>query len=195
MGRKITIDSATLFNKGLEVIEARSLLDIATTRVEWSCTRKRWCTRWSSSSMARLSRSWAMPDMCLPISYALAYPERGTVGYGVIDWATLGALEFATPDHTTFRCLDLAYAAGHAGGTAPARLSAANEVAVDAFLRRILRWTQIADVCTGVLEHEDGGAGSTLDEVVAADDRARADHVATRRFAGILLTTASSSST
>jgi len=175
MGPKITIDSSTLMNKGLEVIEAHALFGIPYDRIEVvvhpQSVVHSMVEYTDGSTIAQLG----MPDMCLPISYALAYPERGGVGYGLIDWATLGALEFATPDRATFRCLDLAYAAGRAGGTAPARLSAANEVAVDAFLAGALRWAQIAGVCAGVLEREDGGAASTLDEVVDADRRARAE--------------------
>ena len=89
--------------------------------------------------------------MRLPIGYALGYPARIGTPFGRIDWAPLGRLDFEPPDTATFRCLALAYDAGRRGGTAPAWLSAANEVAVEAFLAGRLRWTEIADVCVGVL--------------------------------------------
>ena len=115
MGPKITIDSSTLMNKGLEVIEAHALFGIPYDRIEVvvhpQSVVHSMVEYTDGSTIAQLG----MPDMRLPIGYALAYPERGSVGYGVIDWSTLGALEFATPDRTTFRCLDLAYAAGRAG--------------------------------------------------------------------------------
>jgi 1-deoxy-D-xylulose-5-phosphate reductoisomerase len=121
------------------------------------------------STIAQLS----MPDMRLPIGYALGWPERIATPYGRIDWATLGSLTFEPPDRATFRCLDLAYQAGRAGGTAPASLSAANEVAVEAFLQGEILWQQIPDVCKAALDRHDLGMPTTVDEVVAADRAAR----------------------
>lgn len=173
MGPKITIDSSTLMNKGLEVIEAHELygtpydqIDVVVhpqsvihSMVEYT----------DGSTIAQLS----MPTMKLPIGYALAYPNRLATPFGTIDWATLGSLDFEEPDRDTFRCLDLAYAAGRRGGTAPAWLSAANEVAVEAFLSGNLRWNQIAEVCEAVLERHDGGTPHTVEDVIEADHDAR----------------------
>ncbi len=122
------------------------------------------------STIAQLS----LPDMRLPIGYALAFPHRLRTPFGRIDWARVGRLDFELPDLATFRCLALAYQAGRAGGTAPATLSAANEVAVEAFLAGRLRWDQIADVCNGVLDRHDEWVPASVEDVVAADEVARA---------------------
>ncbi len=173
MGPKITVDSSTLMNKGLEVIEAHELygtpyddIDVVVhpqsvvhSMVEFT----------DGSTIAQLS----MPDMRLPIGYALGYPDRIGSPFGRIDWTELSRLDFEPPDRGTFRCLDLAYEAGRIGGTAPAWLSAANEVAVDAFLAGILRWNEIPDVCVGVLAMHDGATPHTVDDVIEADAQAR----------------------
>jgi 1-deoxy-D-xylulose-5-phosphate reductoisomerase len=173
MGPKITVDSSTLMNKGLEVIEAHELygtpyddIDVVVhpqsvvhSMVEFS----------DGSTIAQLS----LPDMRLPIGYALGYPDRIGSPFGRIDWSVLSRLDFEAPDRATFRCLDLAYQAGRAGGTAPAWLSAANEVAVDAFLSGILRWNEIPDVCVDVLAMHDGATPHTVDDVIDADAEAR----------------------
>jgi 1-deoxy-D-xylulose-5-phosphate reductoisomerase len=112
--------------------------------------------------------------MRLPIGYALAYPQRAATAFGRIDWSRLESLTFHPPDVATFRCLGLAYAAGRAGGTAPAWLSAANEVAVDAFLAGRLRWPQIADVVDESLQRYERSADDTEEAIIAADARARA---------------------
>ena len=103
----------------------------------------------------------------------MAYPARIGTPFGRIDWGSLGRLDFQPPDLTTFRCLALAYAAGRVGSTAPAWLSAANEVAVEAFLAGQLRWPQIAEVCDEVLQRYEPGADTTVADIVAADRRAR----------------------
>jgi len=173
MGPKITVDSSTLMNKGLEVIEAHELYgtpyddidvvvhpqSIVHSMVEFS----------DGSTIAQLS----LPDMRLPIGYALGYPERIGSPFGRIDWTVLSRLDFEPPDRSTFRCLDLAYDAGRVGGTAPAWLSAANEVAVDAFLAGTLRWNEIPDVCVGVMAMHDGATPNTVDDVIEADAQAR----------------------
>jgi len=173
MGPKITVDSSTLMNKGLEVIEAHELYgtpyddidvvvhpqSIVHSMVEFT----------DGSTVAQLS----LPDMRLPIGYALGYPDRIGSPFGRIDWTALERLDFEAPDRATFRCLDLAYDAGRCGGTAPAWLSAANEVAVDAFLAGNLRWNEIPDVCVGVLAMHDGATPHTVDDVIDADAQAR----------------------
>jgi 1-deoxy-D-xylulose-5-phosphate reductoisomerase len=121
------------------------------------------------SVIAQLS----MPDMRLPIAYALGHPDRATVPYGRIDWSTMARLDFAAPDAATFRCLSLAYAAGRTGGTAPAWLSAANEVAVEAFLDGALGWADIAAVIESAMDAHDGAVPATVEDVLAADESAR----------------------
>lgn len=122
-----------------------------------------------ASTIAQLSA----PDMRLPIGYALAYPDRIGTPFGRIDWTTLGRLDFEPPDLEAFPCLALAYAAGRVGGTAPAWLSGANEVAVDAFLAGRISWRNIASVIAATLEHHDGAAASSAEAVIDADATAR----------------------
>ena len=173
MGPKITIDSSTLMNKGLEVIEAHELFGTPYDRIEVvvhpQSVVHSMVEFTDGSTIAQLS----MPDMRLPIGYALAYPQRIATAFGRIDWGSLSRLDFEAPDPATFRCLALAYSAGRVGGTAPAWLSAANEIAVAAFLARRLRWTQIAEVCDAVLDRHDGGPATTVADIVDADARAR----------------------
>jgi 1-deoxy-D-xylulose-5-phosphate reductoisomerase len=182
MGPKITIDSSTLMNKGLEVIEAHELYGTPYDQIEVvvhpQSVVHSMVEFTDGSTMAQLS----MPTMKLPIGYALGYPNRIATPFGRIDWATLGSLDFEPPDLGTFRCLQLAYDAGRCGGTAPAWLSAANEVAVECFLTGNLRWNQIADVCEAVLERHDGVIPHTVDDVIEADQEARriADEVLQR---------------
>jgi 1-deoxy-D-xylulose-5-phosphate reductoisomerase len=175
MGPKITIDSSTLMNKGLEVIEAHELFgtefddidvvvhpqSVVHSMVEFT----------DGSTIAQLS----MPDMRLPIGYALAWPDRLSTPFGGIDWSQLSQLNFEPPDRSAFRCLDLAYEAGRAGGTAPAAISAANEVAVEAFMAREISWHQIHDVAAAVLDEFAITVPTSVDEVIDADRRARED--------------------
>ncbi len=173
MGPKITIDSSTLMNKGLEVIEAHELFGVDYDRIDVvvhpQSVVHSMAEFTDGSTIAQLS----MPDMRLPIGYALGYPHRIGTAFGRIDWTTLSRLDFEPPDRTTFRCLDLAYEAGRAGGAAPAWLSAANEIAVDAFIRGLISWTEIADVLTAVLDEYDAAVPDTVDDVIAADAQAR----------------------
>jgi 1-deoxy-D-xylulose-5-phosphate reductoisomerase len=111
--------------------------------------------------------------MRLPIGYALGYPDRIATPFGRIDWGSVGTLSFEPPDRATFRCLGLAYDAGRAGGSAPAWLSAANEIAVEAFLAGAIRWDQIADVCNASLDRHALGVPTTVADVVDADRAAR----------------------
>ncbi|MGQ0804254.1 MAG: 1-deoxy-D-xylulose-5-phosphate reductoisomerase [Actinomycetota bacterium] len=172
MGAKITIDSSTLMNKGLEVIEAHELFgfdfdhidvvvhpqSIVHGMVEFT----------DGATMAQLS----LPDMRLPIGLALGAPDRLDEAFGPIDWSRLGRLDFERPDLDAFPCLRLAYEAGRAGGAAPAILSGANEVAVAAFLDGRIPWLGIADVVAEVLE---GGSGNVddVEDVLEADRVAR----------------------
>jgi len=173
MGPKITIDSSTLMNKGLEVIEAHELFGTPYDRIEVVVHPQSIVHSMveftDGSTIAQLS----LPDMRLPIGYALGHPSRIATPFGRIDWAELRRLDFEPPDLDTFRCLALAFEAGRAGGSAPAWLSAANEVAVEAFLAGRIRWNQIPDVCVGVLQRHDGVVPTTIDEVIDADASAR----------------------
>lgn len=182
MGPKITIDSSTLMNKGLEVIEAHELfgvpagdagfgidLDHIEVVVHPQSIVHSMVTYSDGSTIAQLSH----PDMRLPVAYALAYPDRFPVPYGRIDFATLGSLDFEPPDREAFPCLDLAYEAGRVGGTAPAWLSAANEIAVAAFLENRIRWADIPGVISATMDVHDGAAADGLDAVLDGDGEAR----------------------
>jgi len=173
MGPKVTVDSSTLMNKGLEVIEAHELfgvdLDSIEVVVHPQSVVHSMVEFTDGSTIAQLS----MPDMRLPIGYALGWPDRISVPFGRIDWTTLGRLDFEAPDRTTFRCLDLAYAAGRTGGTAPATLSAANETAVEAFLGGRLEWGRIAGVVETAMSRFAPSTPVTLDDVLAADAEGR----------------------
>jgi 1-deoxy-D-xylulose-5-phosphate reductoisomerase len=172
MGAKITIDSSTLMNKGLEVIEAHELFGVDFDRIDVvvhpQSVVHSMVTFVDGATIAQLS----MPDMRLPIGLALAAPERFPEAIGAVDWATLGTLTFEVPDRATFRGLDLAYEAGRQGGTAPAILSGANEVAVEAFLGNRITWTAIADVVEEAL-HAGAGNADDVEDVLEADRLAR----------------------
>ncbi len=182
MGPKITVDSSTLMNKGLEVIEAHELygppagvqgfgvgLDAIDVVVHPQSIVHSMVEYTDGSTIAQLS----MPDMRLPLGYALAYPDRLDVPFGPIDWTTVGRLDFEPPDHDAFPCLSLCFEAARIGGSAPAWINAANEVAVQAFLERRIRWIDIPRVLSAVLDGHDGGVPLTVDDVVDADETAR----------------------
>ncbi|CAB5117804.1 unannotated protein [freshwater metagenome] len=170
MGPKITIDSSTLMNKGLEVIEAHELFGVDYSRIEVVVHPQSIVHSMveftDGSTIAQLS----LPDMRLPIGYALAHPHRALTAFGRIDWSALSRLDFEEPDVETFRCLTLAYQAGRAGGTAPAFLSAANEVAVEAFLAGLLKWPDIAAVVESSMQAYEATDGTlTSSEIIEAD--------------------------
>jgi 1-deoxy-D-xylulose-5-phosphate reductoisomerase len=174
MGQKITIDSATLMNKGLEVIEAHWLFDAGPDRIEvvihpqsivHSLVELR-----DGSTIAQLG----VTDMRLPIQYAFSYPDRWDGGLPRLDLARSAALEFAPPDTGRFPCLRLAYDALRAGGSMPVVLNAANEVAVEAFLQRRLPFPGIARVIDRVMTVHAPAATGTLADVRAVDEWARA---------------------
>jgi 1-deoxy-D-xylulose-5-phosphate reductoisomerase len=172
MGAKITIDSSTLMNKGLEVIEAHELFgfdyDEIDVVVHPQSVIHGMVEFTDGATIAQLS----MPDMRLPIGLALGAPDRLDEPFGAIDWTALGSLTFETADASAFPCLELAYEAGRRGGGAPAALSAANEVAVEAFLARRIPWLAIADVNREVLESWLGNV-CTVADVLEADRTAR----------------------
>jgi 1-deoxy-D-xylulose-5-phosphate reductoisomerase len=173
MGPKITIDSSTLMNKGLEVIEAHELFGVGYDQIEVVVHPQSIVHSMAEFTDGSTIAQLSMPDMRLPIGYALGFPRRIGTPYGRIDWARIGSLDFEPPDVATFRCLSLAYDAGRAGGTAPAWVSAANEVAVGAFLAGRLRWSQIADVVAAALDACDAAVPDTVSAVIDADQAAR----------------------
>jgi 1-deoxy-D-xylulose-5-phosphate reductoisomerase len=173
MGPKITVDSSTLMNKGLEVIEAHELFgvdyDAVDVVVHPQSIVHSMIETTDGATLAQLS----LPDMRLPIGYALAYPDRLAVPFGAIDWARMGPLEFEPPDREAFPCLDLAYRAGRAGGDAPAVLNGANEVAVEAFLDGRIRWVDIPDILSAVLDDYPVSFPGTVADVLDADRSGR----------------------
>jgi 1-deoxy-D-xylulose-5-phosphate reductoisomerase len=173
MGPKISIDSSTLMNKGLEVIEAHELFGVSYDQIEVVVHPQSIVHSMVEFTDGATIAQLSLPDMRLPIAYALAYPDRVATPFGRIDWAALGRLDFEPPDLDAFPCLALAYAAGRAGELAPATLNAANEVAVAAFLAGEIRWSAIGDVLNEVLARHDGGTADSVDAVIDADRRAR----------------------
>lgn len=173
MGPKITIDSSTLMNKGLEVIEAHELFGLDYDHIDVVVHPQSIVHSMAEFSDGTTMAQVSMPDMRLPIGYALTYPDRLGTSFGGMDWMQAVTLTFEPPDRDTFRCLDLAYAAGRLGETAPAWLSAANEVVVEAFLSGGLGWMAIAELTDEALGHWDGTLADSVDAVLHADRRAR----------------------
>src|SRR5882757_11065155 len=173
MGRKITIDSATLFNKGLEMIEARWLFDVEMGRVSVVVHPQSVVHSMvefvDGSMLAQLST----PDMCLPIQYALTYPDRAPSDRVQTNLAKLGSLTFEEPDPERFPSLQLARKAGEIGGTLPAVLNAANEIAVDAFVNRRINFLQITELVRHTMEQHRVVSQPTLDQILEADAWAR----------------------
>ena len=173
MGRKITIDSSTLFNKGLEMIEARWLFDIEMPRVKVVVHPQSVIHSMvefvDGSMLAQLST----PDMCLPIQYALTYPARAASDRVQTSLAEIGRLDFEEPDVERFPALDLARRAGEEGGTLPAVLNAANEVAVEAFCERQLSYLGITETVAAVMAAHDLVTQPAMGEILEADSWAR----------------------
>jgi len=173
MGPKITIDSATLFNKGLEMIEAHWLFGVEMKRVEVVIHRQsivHSMVEFSDGSvLAQLSHS----DMCFPIQYAVTWPERVPNSLPPLDFGKLRQMEFATPRYEDFPALNLARRAGETGGTLPAVLNAANEVAVSAFLDRKISFPRIWQTVSAVMDRHTNVAHPDLDAILRADQWAR----------------------
>lgn len=172
MGRRITVDSATMFNKGLEVIEAHYLFDVPYDRIEVVVHPQSIL----HSAVAFVDGSWkghfGHPDMRIPIQYALTAPERAPTPSPPFTLAGLD-LVFEQPDRDTFAALDIAFEAGRLGGSAPAVMNAADEIAVEAFLQRRLGFLGIAEVVQRCLERVEWRALETVEDVFAADAEAR----------------------
>jgi 1-deoxy-D-xylulose-5-phosphate reductoisomerase len=173
MGRKITIDSATLFNKGLEMIEARWLFDIEMPRVGVVVHPQSIVHSMvefvDGSVLAQLST----PDMCLPIQYALTYPDRAASQRVQTDFVKIGSLSFEEPDIDRFPAVELARRAGEIGGTLPAVLNAANEMAVEAFVNRKINFPQITEAVRRVMDAHSLVPSPSLDQILEADAWAR----------------------
>jgi 1-deoxy-D-xylulose-5-phosphate reductoisomerase len=174
MGAKITIDSATLFNKGLEMIEARWLFDVEMQRVDVIVHPQSIVHSMvefvDGSVLAQLSNT----DMCFPIQYAVTWPERVPNTLRPLDFAEIGRLEFEAPRYEDFPALNLARLAGETGGTLPAVMNAANEVAVAAFLEGRIRFPEIWEVVDRVMQAKSDSGPTDLDAILAADSSARA---------------------
>lgn len=173
MGRKISVDSATMMNKGLEVIEARWLFDVPPERIEVLVHSQSIVHSLVEFADGSVIAQLANPDMRVPIAHALGFPERIESGAAPLDLAAIGQLSFERPDAQRFPCLGLAYAAMREGGTAPAVLNAANEVAVAAFLDGKLRYTAIPRVIERALECVPAAQVGSLEIVLEADRSAR----------------------
>ncbi len=174
MGRKISVDSATMMNKGLEVIEAHWLFAAPASAIEVLIHPQSIVHSMVSYRDGSVIAQLGNPDMRTPIAYGLAYPERIDAGVSPLDLARCGGLTFETPDLERFPCLGLAYDAMRAGGSAATILNAANEVAVEAFLDGCLCFTDIPDLLIRTLERCTAAAPVSLDDVLEADRKARA---------------------
>jgi 1-deoxy-D-xylulose-5-phosphate reductoisomerase len=173
MGRKITIDSATLFNKGLEMIEARWLFDIPMPRVEVVIHPQSIVHSLVEFVDGAMIAQLSTPDMCLPIQYALMYPERVASERVQTSLAQVGTLTFEAPDPERFPALKLARKAGEVGGTLPAVLNAANEVAVEAFINRRLSFPGIWATVQRTMDRHSCVYQPSLEQILQADAWAR----------------------
>ncbi|MYN41166.1 1-deoxy-D-xylulose-5-phosphate reductoisomerase [Duganella sp. FT109W] len=174
MGRKISVDSATMMNKGLEVIEAHWLFGAPADQIEVVIHPQSVIHSMVSYVDGSVLAQLGNPDMRTPIAHALAYPERIASGVAQLDLTQIATLQFEQPDFTRFPCLALAFDALRAGGTAPALLNAANEVAVQAFLDRKIGFRQIDRVIAQVVDTLPHGDAHSIDAVLAQDAAARA---------------------
>jgi 1-deoxy-D-xylulose-5-phosphate reductoisomerase len=173
MGRKITVDSASLMNKGLEVIEARWLFDVPVEKIDVHIHPQSVIHSMVEYVDGSIVSQLGITDMRIPISYALAFPERLTLPFPRLNLFQKESLSFLPPDLERFPCLDLAYRAIKIGGTMPAALNAANEIAVNAFLDGALPFTKIPSLIRQVMEEHDMKPAQTLEDVLKADHWAR----------------------
>ena len=174
MGAKITIDSATLMNKGLEVIEAVHLFDISADKIEVLVHRQSIVHSGVELSDGAVIAQLGTPDMRLPIQYALTYPERSDYAFETLDLFKAGTLTFEKPDIDTFRCLPLCIKAINEGGIAPTVVNGANEEAVKLFLEGKIKFLQISDLVEKALQSVDNKKDFSLEDIFHADETARA---------------------
>ena len=191
MGRKITIDSATLFNKGLEMIEARWLFDIEMARVGVVVHPQSIVHSMVEFVDGSLIAQLSTPDMCLPIQYALTYPDRAASERVQTNFPKIGSLTFEEPDVERFPAIELARKAGEIGGTLPAVLNAANEIAVEAFVNRKINFPQITETVRRTMDAHKVVSHPTLEQILEADAlgaaKRRQFEMAERLFAAITL--------
>jgi 1-deoxy-D-xylulose-5-phosphate reductoisomerase len=173
MGAKITIDSATLMNKGLEVVEARWLFDIPESRIDVMIHRESIIHSLVEYEDRSMIAQLGLPDMRTPISYALRYPERLPLDLPSLDLTEIGTLTFCKPDHDRFPCLALGYESLKIGGTMPAAMNAANEVAVEAFLQGGIRFTDISDIIRSTMLAHSPREVESIEAALDADRWAR----------------------
>lgn len=173
MGKKITIDSATLMNKGLEVIEAHWLFDLPPERIEVVIHPQSIIHSMVEFVDGSIKAQLGLPDMKVPIQYALSYPHRYPLNGSRVDFPALRSMTFFEPDRRKFRSLQLAYDAIKLGGTAPCVMNAANEVAVDAFLNNKISFNQISELIERALSHLKVPVNPELEVIIDADKSAR----------------------
>lgn len=173
MGAKISVDSATLMNKGLELIEAHHLFDMAAEKLDVLVHKQSIVHGLVYFNDGSVLAQKGSPDMRVPLAYCMAYPQRIASGVAPLDLAAAGRLDFEAADRTRFPCLALAEAAMRTGGASPIVLNAANEIAVDGFLNGQMSFTDIADLVDGVLQTAETGAPDGLAAIEAADRKAR----------------------
>jgi 1-deoxy-D-xylulose-5-phosphate reductoisomerase len=173
MGKKITVDSATLMNKGLEMIEARWLFNLPAERIEVLLHPQSIVHSMVEFIDGSILAQMSVPDMKGPISYALSYPQRLAEVLPSLDFSKAGGLTFEEPDRRKFRCLSLAYDAIKTGGTMPSVLNAANEVAVEAFLNKKILFTEIPSVVSGTMTQHKVSGGEDIEEILNSSDWAR----------------------
>ena len=173
MGRKISIDSATLMNKGLEVIEAKWLFGTPVDSIEVLVHPQSIVHSLVEFQDGSVIAQLGIPDMRIPITYALSYPERLDLPLPSLNLAECGRLDFYQPDRRSFPALDLAFGALRSGGVQPAVLNAANEVAVEAFLQGRIDFTSIVDIVSSTMDRMPGGSEENLEDILAADSEAR----------------------
>lgn len=173
MGPKITIDSSTLMNKGLEVIEAHHLFGADYDDIEVVVQPQSAIHSMVEFKDGSVKAHLGTTDMRIPIQFALSYPERWDAPVERVDFRKLGQLEFDAPDLSTFKCLSFAFEAGRAGGTLPCAMNAANEVAVERFLAGIIKWTDIADTVEHVMQLCNVQKVESIEQLVEVDEEAR----------------------
>ena len=173
MGQKISVDSATMMNKGLEVIEACWLFDVEESQIDVVIHPESMIHSMVSYTDGSVLAQLGNPDMRTPIAYSLGFPDRIESGVDQLDVFKMAQLNFSTPDFERYRCLKLAYEAHHIGGYATIALNAANEVAVEAFLNKEIRFTDIPLVIEKVLEEAPTGTPDIIDDILAQDSVSR----------------------
>jgi 1-deoxy-D-xylulose-5-phosphate reductoisomerase len=173
MGNKITIDSATLMNKGLEVIEAHWLFGLDVDKIKVLIHPQSIIHSMVEFVDGSIKAQLGVPDMKIPIQYALTYPDRTPANYGWVDFAKLGQITFFEPDLDKFECLKIAYEVAKLNGTYPTVLNAANEIAVEAFLNRKIKFTKIPEIIKRALDTHKPKFDPDLEDIFEADRETR----------------------